>query len=235
MNSVHTSDLAPHLTPLLAIGLYLNYPRALRLPPAPLRALGLVHNAALMCFSAWTFASLVHIARERGLVFRHGYYFADARFELVMRLFYLSKYYEFGDTFLLYAQGKEPSFLQKFHHVGAVVVWHLNYVYRGDCLGIATICNAFVHTIMYAYYLATLLRVPGARRAKQAITSLQLVQLVVPNFACAYLYFPPAETDFHYRLILVFNAYVFCLIYLFACFYWSSYLAAPVPAGKKDL
>jgi hypothetical protein len=36
------------------------------------------------------------------------------------RIFYISKYYEFLDTWVLVMKGKAPSFLQIYHHVGCI-------------------------------------------------------------------------------------------------------------------
>jgi GNS1/SUR4 family len=38
--------------------------------------------------------------------------------------FYISKYYEFVDTWILIAKGKDASFLQVYHHAGiAFIFW----------------------------------------------------------------------------------------------------------------
>jgi hypothetical protein len=57
------------------------------------------------------------------------------------------------DTFLLYLHGKTPIFLQKYHHIGAVISWHLVYVYKVDAIWLPSLANSFVHTVMYSYYL----------------------------------------------------------------------------------
>jgi hypothetical protein len=76
-------------------------------------------------FSAWTFVSLCNILYEYGIVCQSDYYFQIEKFDRIIYLFYLSKYYEFFDTFLLYLNGKDPIFLQKYHHIGAVICWHI--------------------------------------------------------------------------------------------------------------
>ena len=136
----------------------------------------------------------------------------------------MSKYYEFFDTFLLYLNNKTPIFLQKYHHIGAVICWHLLYVYKIDSIWIPTIANSFVHTIMYSYYLGCLLKIQWVRCIKKYITFLQLTQLTVPNFIALYLYYPPNETVFNYQLILLFFLYVCGLIILFIQFFYKNYI-----------
>ena len=217
-------QLSCHLVPVLAIAGYMAYPKQLRINPQLLHCCSIVHNGLLVAFSAYTFLSLSHILYTDGLVFQSNYYFQNPHFDKVIFWFYLSKYYEFFDTFLLYLNGKSPIFLQKYHHIGAVVVWHLCYVYKVDCIWIPSIANSFVHTIMYSYYLGCLLKINQVRFLKQYITSMQLTQLFFPNFIGLYFYRPPIETPFKYGLIQLFVGYVAVLVVLFSQFYWNNYL-----------
>ena len=217
-------QLSSHLTPLIAIGGYLAYPKELRINPSLLYFLSVAHNGLLVAFSAWSFVSLSQILYTDGLVFQQNYYFQNPHFDKVIYLFYISKYYEFFDTFLLYLNGKSPIFLQKYHHIGAVVCWHLHYHYKVDCVWIPSIANSFVHTIMYSYYLGCLLKINQVRFIKKYITSLQLAQLFIPNFICLYYYAPPVETIFNYNLIKIFVGYVSILVILFSQFYYTTYI-----------
>ncbi len=213
-----------HITPVVAIAGYLAYPKNLRIDPSVLHILSIIHNGLLVIFSAWTFVSLSQILYTDGLVFQHNYYFNNPHFDTIIYLFYISKYYEFFDTFLLYLNGKTPIFLQKYHHIGAVICWHLHYVYKVDCVWIPSIANSFVHTIMYSYYLGCLLKINQVRFIKKYITSLQLTQLFIPNFICLYFYAPPIETAFNYNLIKVFVGYVAVLVILFSKFFYVNYI-----------
>ena len=217
-----------HAVPTLAISGYLAYPKQWRVNPTLLHVLSVVHNAALIIFSAWTFVSLSQILYNDGIVFRSNYYFSDPQFDRIICLFYISKYYEFADTFLLYLNGKSPIFLQKYHHVGAVICWHLGYIYKVDCMWIPSIANSFVHTIMYSYYLGCLLKIDQVRFIKKYITSLQLIQLFIPNFICLYYCAPPVETVFNYNIIRFFVGYVSILIVLFSRFFYANYVTPKI-------
>lgn len=213
-----------HTTPLLAITAYLLYPKQLRINNTLLYWLSVIHNGCLVAFSAWTFVSLSQILYTDGVVFQSNYYFQNPWFDTVIYLFYLSKYYEFFDTFLLYLNGKTPIFLQKYHHIGAVICWHLMYVYKVDCIWIPSIVNSFVHTIMYSYYLGCLLKINQIRFIKKYITSLQLVQLIIPSLISVYMYIPPVETVFKHNIIKLFFGYVSVLVILFARFFYTNYI-----------
>ena len=216
-------------TPLWAIIAYVTFPTTLRLNAALLHQLSVIHNTVLIVFSAWTFVSLLCIVYDYGVVFEANYYYRLPIFKKVMHLFYLSKYYEFFDTFQLYLSGKKPIFLQKFHHIGAVLCWHLCYVYQVDAVWMPSLWNSFVHTVMYTYYLATLLKwsyvsptSPWRNRIKRVITRLQLLQFFV-QFSVVYLYYPPVETWFNFYIILFVATYGIILIYLFGQFYRKTY------------
>jgi hypothetical protein len=213
-----------HLFPIAGIFLYMIYPKSLRISSDLLQRLSIIHNAGLVLFSAGIFISLSAVLVEKGLAFSTVHYFRNPRFDLLILLFYLSKYYEFFDTFLLYLKGKEPIFLQKYHHIGAVIVWHLCYVYKVDAIWMSSFVNSFVHTIMYFYYLGCLLKWSWVRSIKQYITSMQLVQLCIPSVITVWGYYPPAESPFNYGIILVFVTYVSVLVYLFGQFYVTNYI-----------
>jgi len=223
-----------HILPTVAIIGYLLYPQNIRINPIVLHNLSIFHNGALIVFSGWTFISLSSILYKNGIVFQHNYYFQNSTFNHIMYLFYMSKYYEFFDTFLLYLNNKTPIFLQKFHHIGAVICWHLLYVYKVDFIWIPTFVNSFVHTIMYSYYLGCLLKIKWIRFIKKYITCLQLTQLTVPISITLYFYYPPVETLFNYQIMLIFFIYVSVLIMLFVQFFYKNYVK-PYKIDKPEI
>ena len=212
-----------HITPVVAITCYLAYPKNLRINPSLLYKLSVVHNMLLVLFSAWIFASLANILYNDGIVFKSNYYFQNPQFDTIIYWFYISKYYEFADTFLLYLNGKTPIFLQKYHHVGAVISWHLMYQYKADMVWMATLLNSGVHTIMYSYYLGCLLKINQVRCIKKYITSIQLCQFFI-LYVNLYFYYPPIESWFNYGIIIFFAAYGIGIIGLFGRFYYDTYV-----------
>ena len=195
-----------HIIPVVGTIGYLYYPSHLRLDPEILFYMTLIHNAGLIAFSAWTFLTMTNILLVDGVVF----------------YFYLSKYYEYTDTFLIYLGGKKPIFLQKYHHIGTAILWHFAYYYKGDAIWIPTFYNSFVHTVMYSYYLGCLLKIKSFKMAKPYITGLQIFQLV-SQFSTLYYYKPPVDTIFNYWIAIISNIFTLGLLILFCQFYYTNY------------
>jgi hypothetical protein len=178
------------------------------------------HNLALAIFSLWIFLSLSGILWNHGIQFENNYYFSIPEAKNYLWLFYLSKYYEYMDTFIIYSKGKQPSFLQKYHHVGAVICWHLTYVNSVDAVIIATLCNSFIHSIMYTFYLLSYLKF-DLKFTKIYITSLQMLQFI-SGFTSLYLWYP-METPINKAVIIIFLTYNLGLVYLFWDFMNTTY------------
>jgi len=221
MDLVYTS--CSHMIPIAAIIGYVNYPTSLRINLTALYFFSILHNSLLALFSGYTFLSLSQILLEKGIVFESNYYFQDESFDKLMFYFYVSKYYEFIDTFLIYLKGNSPIFLQKYHHIGVVVFWHLAYYYKIDATWTSSLLNSFVHTIMYTYYLGSVLKISHIKFIKKYITTLQLSQFFA-LYLNLYFYSPPSETYFNYIIIIIFSLYGIGIIYLFINFYYNEYI-----------
>jgi hypothetical protein len=202
--------------PALGTYFYLNLKSYVpRLHPWDISVIAFFHNLGLAIFSGIVFTKMTGILLRLGIVFQAEYYFADPEFDRIILVFYLSKYYEYADTYLIYLKNKTPIFLQRYHHIGAVIVWHFCYVYKVDCIWMATLVNALVHTVMYSYYASTVLKLDFIRNYKKYITGLQIAQLALANIVSPVMYYPPVESWFNYGIIMGFNAYVLLLVYLF--------------------
>ena len=212
--------------PLLACAGYLAWPKLVRgTLSAPVhRAVSVVHNLALVVFSAYTFWGILKLVLVHGFVFKSKYFFGMPEFDTLAWYFYLSKYYEFIDTFLIYAKGKKPIFLQTYHHVGAVLCWHMWYVYKTDGAWLPTFMNAFVHTVMYTYYLCTIFRL-NVSGVKPFITAMQMVQFLIGGIGVPIWYAPPNDTWPRYVIALIGAAYTYGLIALFGQFSYRNYIA----------
>ena len=216
--------MATHTIPFIFIAGYMMYPTQLRINATALYYLSVLHNSALIAMSAWAVISLGQIAYEDGLAIESMYYFKNPKFDRIIFWVYMSKYYEFGDTFLLYLNGRKPIFLQKFHHIGAVICWHLSYYYKVDAVGMSSLLNCFVHTIMYTYYLGSLLKIKQVKLIKPYITGMQISQFIM-GLSCAYQYRPPVETAFNHVIVMICAAYTTCVLLLFGQFYYVTYIA----------
>jgi hypothetical protein len=217
-----------HLLPVLGTFLYVNMPKTYSPDPHDLRDFSIVHNLGLAVFSGYTCWSLGCLLWRDGFQHGHMIYFSDPAYDRLMFWFYLSKYYEYMDTFLLYMKKKQPIYLQKFHHVGAVICWHLCYVYKVDTVVLGTFFNSAVHTIMYSYYLLSLFNL-RLGFIKPWITGIQLVQLSSGVAYSIYYYYPPVETWWNYSIILFFDAYIIVLISLFVDFFVKTYGKRSIP------
>jgi hypothetical protein len=187
----------------------------------------IIHNAALVVFSGWTFWKINSAIMQQGFVFKSMYWFNQHELDTVIGLFYASKYYEFIDTFLIIVKGREPSFLQKFHHIGAMLSWYFCYTYKVDAIVYGTWLNSFVHTVMYTYFC---LSTVGIRLTfiRPVITSVQLAQFVVGNLIGSIYYIPPNENLYRYLIILAVDFYLVGLIYLFGEFFSREYVSPGV-------
>ena len=223
-----------HLVPVAAIAGYLYYPKDLRIPSTILHSVSILHNLGLLLFSGYTCIALSQILYEAGIVFQSNYYFQNPAVDRIIFYFYISKYYELIDTFLLYLNGKTPIFLQKYHHIGAILSWHIGYYARGDLTLFASLMNSFIHTIMYSYYLCCLLQLNQVRMFKQWITNLQFCQFFL-GLGMLYTYFPPVETPFNYCVLIICQLYNVGLIILFGNFYIKQYIATPSSTQKTPI
>jgi hypothetical protein len=145
--------------------------------------------------------------------------------------FYLSKMYEFLDTFILCWKNVNPSFLQVYHHIGAVLaMW---WVVKCDCplTWAWVIMNSFIHSIMYFYYAATTvgIRPPG----KQIITLSQIAQFILGNLFSTGRYWPEDSTYEQKLCIWVNQAYTVGLIILFSNFSYHTYFKKSSKPSKS--
>lgn len=180
------------------------------------------HNTALTLFSAYTFISLYKVILIQGIQGGHKFYMSQPHVKTIVYWFYISKYYEYFDTFLLYCKGRKPIFLQKYHHIGAVICWHLGYKYDVDMFMFGSLFNSGVHTVMYFYYLMTIFKI-NIKRMRMYITVAQILQLLSGSMLGLICYRPPIETIFNYRIIILFNIYIYGLLYLFFKFMLDNY------------
>jgi len=218
-----------------------------------------LHNVLLCIYSAWTCALSWKIQVES--MQNRGFFSTWCDYEEVswdqgmgylMWLFYLSKYYEYIDTLILIVKGKNPSFLQEYHHVGIVIsIWALTVTRTGIGYWMMLI-NSGVHTIMYAYYATTVYPMTRGLLSivKRYITMMQISQFVIavtllssPLMLAALLGIYIGRTEEEYlkictnsyqRYSIIYSyAYLCPLIILFMSFYFKNYASGPSSQSPK--
>ena len=88
----------------------------------------IIHSALLALYSAWTCyysCSIVYnfmienqYSLNAAMCDVNGTMWVDRGFSFWAFHFYISKFYEFLDTWIIILKGKKVSFLQEFHHAG---------------------------------------------------------------------------------------------------------------------
>jgi hypothetical protein len=189
-----------------------------------------VHNAGLFIFSLLTcFFISLPLYKFNGsinsiLLYDH-IILEDEYLMNICWYFTYSKVWEFLDTFLIMLRGNDTIFLQKYHHAGAIIVWYLSTRALSPTVVFSSQINAFIHTIMYAYYLITS---TGRKmnRIKPLITMLQLGQLL-SGFYLGYMFyikrFYTSNDIIPVNIGIIFLLYTIALILLFLQFFIKSY------------
>merc|ERR1711907_194634 len=99
--------------------------------------------------------------------------------------FYISKFWEWIDTWLLILKGKEvwppknsQYFLHVFHHTTTASIAWLAWRQEFTIAWIGPLTNSFVHTPMYAYYFLTTIT-PEVKAFATYITPIQILQFIM--------------------------------------------------------
>lgn len=201
-------------------------------PFGVIEAVIFVHNLVLAIFSLCCFVSTAPIMFSFFAQYGYGgaicrsaelYDPAHSSYGMWAYLFYLSKYWEFIDTFIVMARGRRPIFLQEYHHFGAVISMWLVLTSRSSAGYLFIVQNSLIHTIMYSYYAASVM---GYRfRLKHWITRLQMAQFTSGiGFGAYQLYaFGDCMSSADKLCVAFTEVYVGYLFFLFARFYQRSY------------
>ncbi|KAF2396453.1 hypothetical protein EJ06DRAFT_240617 [Trichodelitschia bisporula] len=93
--------------------------------------------------------------------------------------FYLSKFYEVLDTFIILAKGKRSSTLQTYHHTGAMACMWAGIRYMSPPIWMFCFLNSGIHAMMYTYYTLSALRIKVPQRIKRTLTTMQISQFLI--------------------------------------------------------
>lgn len=153
--------------------------------PVKLRWITFAHDVFLWLASAWLLGAIAHGLIAVAIEFGFEALWCDSERVLPHRgwlqfwyyVFYLSKFYEYGDTLLLILAKKRVIFLHAWHHCSTVFVVWFSVTGRVPVAWVAICANLLVHMAMYYYYALSVL---GIRSAwKRYITLIQIVQFIV--------------------------------------------------------
>jgi GNS1/SUR4 family len=209
-----------------------------------MKALMLAHNTLMSLFSLliFTATSRILLRNFRSLPLRE--FITDSRAKIGDEMsvwvwvFYISKYYEFVDTLILFKTGKPSSFLQMYHHAGAIIACWLLCMARTHAAWVFVVLNSFIHTLMYFYYGLTVL---GMRPPfKRCITIMQIGQFFLGNII-GFIFVLNKECYSKDLLVrrfqlaaFTFNfCYVLVLIFLFLRFQRERYAQEEAPSARK--
>lgn len=93
-------------------------------------------------------------------------------------IFYVSKIYEIVDSLILHWNKRPTSFLQMYHHAGAIICCWLLAKSDSHLPWIFVVINSFIHSMMYLYYLLVTLKIKVPTLYKRSITRMQIIQFV---------------------------------------------------------
>jgi len=209
-----------------------------------LNSVVIVHSALLAVYSIWTFVNSVPIVLKYwydvgsfyGMVCDYnGELWNIRNLDFWITHFYISKIYEFVDTFVIVLKGRKPSFLQCYHHAGiALSMW--GFVVTSGTVALFSITlNSFIHSLMYTYYVFAAL---GFRsKLKHILTQMQITQFVIGLAVSLPTHFIPSCLSPAQSLVLaLMQTYSVILLILFVMFYRDSYLKkARENESKKKL
>jgi len=162
------------------------------------------------------------------------------RSPLTMRLvqahyvYFFSKLLEFFDTFFFIARKKDKqiSFLHCYHHVSMLLLqWSLVKYAPGAVSYFGPLCNCFIHTLMYTYYMLAAFG-PHMQKYlwwKKYLTRMQMYQFVFIFLYCSNAMTYKSDADGKQSMknafLWVHWFYMISLFWLFNHFYQHAYNA----------
>jgi len=209
------------------------------------KLLSMFHNAFLVLLSAYMCTTIWSEAYRQGYrafgnpVCRDESGWTMAKF---IWLFYVSKIWEFIDTFIMILKKNERqiTFLHLYHHSSIFVIWwFVTFVAPSGETYFSAALNSFVHVIMYSYYFSTTISMP-IRFIKRYITLLQLTQFALNMFQATfdfiYFYFfvPSAENRYPIILTVILWFYMWTMLYLFIDFFIKDRKAEQLTQKKQQ-
>lgn len=204
----------------------------------------IVWNLALAAFSIFgAFRSVPELLwilnRPKG--FHHSVCYPswgqNQAWQLWTFLFVTSKALELGDTVFIVLRKQPLIFLHWYHHVTVLLYsWYSYSEFIAPARWYVT-TNFVIHSFMYSYYFLRAMRVWIPKPIAVAITSLQIVQMIVGVTVNVHAYFAKQKgeacdvSDQNIQLSLIMYGSYFVL---FARFFYQAYLRKPFGVKSKS-
>lgn len=201
--------------------------------PRWLRALVICHNILLIALSLYMFLGCISQAYQNGYtLWGNEYKQEETQLAHYIYLFYISKIYEFVDTFIMLLKKnlRQISFLHVYHHSTISFIWWMiaRRAPGGDAYFSAAL-NSWVHVCMYTYYLlAIILGKSEKRRAKYLWWGRHLTQMQILQFVCnlCQAIFCATYSNYPKFLSNILLVYMLSLLVLFGHFYYLKHVAS---------
>jgi len=207
--------------------------------PFWMKSLVIFHNVFLVLLSLYMCGGCILEAVKNGYsLWGNPYNPKETALAHYIWVFYVSKIYEFVDTFIMLLKNnlKQVSFLHVYHHATISFMWWMitHRAPGGDAYFSAAL-NSWVHVCMYTYYLLAVLVGKDEKVRKKYLwwgrylTQMQMLQFVFNFFQAMYCMGYSEYPKFISKLLLV---YMMSLLALFGHFYYSKHI---VPKKAKKL
>lgn len=196
------------------------------------------HNLILIIFSATVMLRATPLVigwgQEHGLLAAYcdvdKSMWNNGGFGFWATVFYLSKYYEFVDTWLIVCKvdtrtgkRKTPSLLQTYHHAGIALTMYGSTVSQSAWIAWIVIINSTIHTLMYTYFLASTFgyKSPWAKY----LTGLQLLQFLtcIAMTIGVHVLGEACDSEASRVTLAIIQFYAVGLIVLFGSFFQTKY------------
>ena len=197
------------------------------------------HNAWLIVLSAFMFASSCYQAYVNEYKFwGQAYNAREVGMAKVIYIFYVSKLYEYLDTYIMLLKGnlKQVSFLHVYHHLSiSLIWWAIAYSAPGGDAWYSAALNSLVHVVMYMYYylMGKSSADPTFRKKYlwwgKYLTSFQMTQFVSMLAQGVYTYLYSDYPKWISKFLVV---YMMTLLVLFLNFFVGKYFGT---AGKAKV
>lgn len=206
-----------------------------------LRAIVISHNLFLISLSLYMCFGCLSQAYQNGYTLWGNEYKEDEKqLAFYIYLFYISKIYEFFDTFIMLLKNnlRQISFLHVYHHSTISLIWWMiaRRAPGGDAYFSAAL-NSWVHVCMYTYYLLAIIlgKSPEVRSKYlwwgRHLTQMQILQFVLNLFQALYCVSYSKYPKFLSNILLV---YMMSLLVLFGHFYYLKHIASSKMRQKQS-